>query len=73
MSDESKKVIYEIFAVSEEGTETVETTEDYDEAVKTRIRLLKSLENKTWVNSTSLHNIVGFNIDSGPSTPTIVQ
>ncbi len=62
---------YEVFAVSEEGTETVFNTEDKDEALKERLNLQRKLEDKKWVNNTSLNNVVGFNVDEGPDGETI--
>jgi hypothetical protein len=64
-------MIYEVFAVSEEGTETVFSTDNLDEALNKRLELQNSLENKKWSNTTSLNNVVGFNVDEGPDGKTI--
>ncbi len=54
---------YSVFAISEEGTESVDSFDTEDEANKERLRLMRLLEDKKWENNTSLSNVVGFNVD----------
>ena len=54
---------YSVFAISEEGTESVDSFDTEDEANEERLRLMKLLEDKKWENNTSLSNVVGFNVD----------
>jgi len=62
---------YEVFAVSEEGTETVFVSEDKSEALEKRLELQRELDHGVWSNTTSLHNVVGFNVDEGPDSDAI--
>jgi len=57
---------FEVFAMGEEGTETVKYCESEEEAKKAVIRLTRLMENDTWVNETSLVRVIGFNYDNGP-------
>ena len=54
---------YSVFAISEEGTESVDSFDTEDEANEERLRLMRLLEDKKWENNTSLSNVVGFNVD----------
>jgi len=57
---------FEVFAISDEGTETVMDCELESEAQKAVVRLTGMVERGVWVNETSLGRVVGFNYDEGP-------
>ena len=58
--------LFEVYAISEEGTETVSTHDSRGEATREMMKLLGDLHQKRWENNTSLNNVVGFKIDTGP-------
>lgn len=65
---------YEVFAVSEEGTETVAWTEDRSTALDIQQKCMQELQEGRWVDITSLNNVVrSFNVDTGPTSETISE
>lgn len=57
---------YEIFAISEGGTENVDFADSDVEAKDKVIKLVNLLRDGKWINDTSLTGVVGFNYDRGP-------
>ncbi len=57
---------FEVFAISEEGTETIEVVNTEEEAKLAVLELQRELENKVWFNTTTLNRVVGFDYNMGP-------
>jgi hypothetical protein len=56
-------MVYELFAISEEGTETIDSFDNKKEADAALSAVIKRHSVGKWENTTSLNHVVGFNVD----------